>query len=69
MEAVEAAGFDAKPWRGPATVVAYMPLGEEFQRFQDSVIFEGQPDLERRPEYWGEYPSGLAGQGRGPVPG
>lgn len=56
MQAVEAAGFADKPWRGPRQLVAYMPLGEEFQRFQDSVIFAGQPDLERRPEYWGAYP-------------
>jgi len=25
---------------------------EEFQRFFDSTVFDGQPDLERRPEYW-----------------
>ncbi len=25
---------------------------EEFQRFFDSVMFDGKPDLERRPEYW-----------------
>jgi hypothetical protein len=33
-------------------VFAQMPFGEEFQRFQESVLFGGQPDLERRPEYW-----------------
>jgi hypothetical protein len=56
MQAVQQAGFRDKPLRGPRQLMAYMPLGEEFQRFQDSVIFGGQPDLDRRPEYWAEYP-------------
>ena len=40
------------PLRGPLYVYAQMPMGEEFQRFQDSVMFGGGPDLERRTEYW-----------------
>lgn len=44
-------GYDAGNG-GIHYVFAQMPFGEEFQRFQDSVLFGGQPDLERRPEYW-----------------
>ncbi|NRB70785.1 MAG: hypothetical protein HRU51_02595, partial [Xanthomonadales bacterium] len=40
------------PLSGPLYVYAQMPMGEEFQRFQDSVMFGGAPDLERRTEYW-----------------
>jgi len=31
---------------------------EEFQRFFDSVMFDSQPDLERRPEYWEPWSDG-----------
>jgi hypothetical protein len=31
---------------------------EEFQKFLDSVVFDGAPDLEARPEYWEPYDSG-----------
>jgi hypothetical protein len=31
---------------------------EKFQRFLDSVLFEGMPDLERRTEYWEPWESG-----------
>ena len=33
---------------------------EEYQRFFDSVIFENQPDLERRPEFWEPWADGAA---------
>ncbi len=36
----------------PVYAFAEMPMGEAFQAFQDSVLFRGQPDLERRPEFW-----------------
>jgi len=32
---------------------------DEEQRFLDSVVFEGQPDLEARPEYWEPWAAGL----------
>jgi hypothetical protein len=31
---------------------------DEYQRYFDSVIFEGQPDLERRPEFWEPWSGG-----------
>lgn len=31
---------------------------EEFQRFMDSVLFQGMPDLDRRTEYWEPWESG-----------
>jgi len=33
---------------------------EEYQRYLDSVLFEGQPDLERRPEFWERWSDGAA---------
>jgi len=45
-----------KPFAGPITMVATLPKDiDEYQRFLNSVIFENQPDLERRPEYWSPY--------------
>lgn len=32
---------------------------EEYQRYFDSVMFEGKPDLERRPEYWQPWSAGV----------
>lgn len=31
---------------------------EEYQRYFDSVLFEGKPDLESRPEYWEPWANG-----------
>lgn len=45
-------GFGAPPAAGPLYVFAEMPMGRAFQQLQDSVLFEGAPDLERRPEFW-----------------
>lgn len=36
----------------PVYVFSELPMGEAFQAFQNSVLFGGQPDLERRPEFW-----------------
>lgn len=48
-----------KPFADLIRVFARMPEdAEEFQKFLDSVMFEGQPDLERRPEYWEPYANG-----------
>lgn len=46
------AGFADLPGEGPRYVFAEMPLGRAFQRLQQEVLFEGRPDLERRPEFW-----------------
>ncbi len=46
------AGFGEAKARGVTYAFAEMPLGQAFERFQDSVLFGGQPDLERRPEFW-----------------
>lgn len=32
---------------------------DEFQRFLDSVIFDGKPDLERRAEFWEPWQAGI----------
>jgi len=44
---------DDKPLRGPVLVRANRPTDTEgLQRLLDETIFGGQPDIERRPEYW-----------------
>jgi hypothetical protein len=49
-----------KPVGEMQMVVARKPEGEEYQTFLDSVMFEGQPDLEYRTEYWEPWESGKA---------
>lgn len=54
--AAAAVEFARKPLRGPALVVAERPADvQEFQRLLAETVFEGKPDLERRPEYWRPY--------------
>ncbi len=55
MEAFDRAGTGA-----PVYAFAEMPMGAAFQALQDSVLFGGGPDLERRPEYWRSF-EGLGG--------
>ncbi len=46
----------AKPWVGPIFAVAKLPDDEqERQRLMNEVLFEGLPDIDRRPEYWSPY--------------
>jgi hypothetical protein len=48
-----------KPLRDVVRVFARAPSDPlELERLMDSVIFEGQPDLERRTEYWEPWSSG-----------
>lgn len=48
-----------KPLRDVVRVFARAPSDPlEMERLMESVIFEGQPDLERRPEYWEPWQSG-----------
>ena len=52
-EAWAAGRIDAKPPRGPLLVIANRPTDlEGLQRLIDETVFGGQPDIERRPEYW-----------------
>ena len=45
-----------KPLVGPILAVASLPEDPaEFQRLLQEVLFEGKPDIERRPEYWSPY--------------
>jgi hypothetical protein len=46
----------SKPLRGPVHAVAERPTEPKaFQRFLEETVFEGKPDLERRPEFWRRY--------------
>jgi hypothetical protein len=45
-------GFGERPFAGPVYVFAEMPVGAAFREFQQSTWFGGEPDLERRPEFW-----------------
>jgi hypothetical protein len=48
-----------KPFADVIQVFARLPEDpEEFQRFLNSVMFDGMPDLESRPEYWEPYANG-----------
>ncbi len=48
-----------KPFADVIKVFARRPDDrEEFQEFLDSVMFQGKPDLEARPEYWEPYEDG-----------
>lgn len=48
-----------KPTAEVIRVFARAPVDpEELQRFLDSVLFEGRPDLERRTEYWEPWDAG-----------
>jgi len=45
-----------KRFVGPILVVANLPEDQiEFQRLLQETVFEGKPDIERRPEYWSPY--------------
>lgn len=60
--------FRARPWRGPLMLVATMPDDPaERSRLTDETLFEGKPDIDRRPEYWSLYAeagSGVLAQAR-----
>jgi hypothetical protein len=46
----------SKPLRGPLPVVAERPTERDaLQRLLEETVFEGKPDLERRPEFWRRY--------------
>jgi hypothetical protein len=45
-----------KPWIGAVHVFAKLPDDPEaLAKFTEEVVFEGKPDLERRPEFWHPY--------------
>jgi len=45
-----------KPAIGPAAIVANLPTSlEAQQRLLEETLFEGKPDIERRPEFWAPY--------------
>jgi hypothetical protein len=48
-----------KPFADVIRVLARRPEDPaEFQKYLDSVLIDGQPDLESRPEYWEPYANG-----------
>lgn len=45
-----------KPFIGPILAVASLPEDQDgFQRLLEETVFEGKPDIERRPEFWSPY--------------
>lgn len=54
-EARASGRIDAKPSYGPLLVAAIRPEGEQYQRLIDETLFEGKPDIDRRPEFWSRY--------------
>lgn len=52
--------FLAQPEKGPLMVIANMPMNqEEAQQLLHETLIDGKPDLERRPQYWGDYATGF----------
>jgi hypothetical protein len=50
-----------KPTRGPMLVAAERPTDAAgAQRLLDETVFQGKPDIERRPDYWAPYADGAA---------
>jgi len=47
-----------KPFADVISVYARMPEGDAFQQFLQSVVLEGQADLDGRPEFWEPYSHG-----------
>lgn len=45
-------GFGDRPFAGAVYAFAEMPMGQAFQALQEGVLMRGEPDLERRPEFW-----------------
>ncbi len=53
---IEHEEFRRKPFVGPILAVASLPDDQgEFQRLLEEILFEGKPDIERRPEFWSPY--------------
>ena len=45
---------------GPELMYAALPTdGETLSRLIDETVFAGQPDIDRRPEFWKPYPEGI----------
>ena len=45
---------------GPELMYAELPTdGETMNRLIDETVFGGQPDIDRRPEFWKPYPAGI----------
>jgi len=54
--AIAGTEFEAKPMVGPVLAYASLPTAPaELQRLIEETLFEGKPDIERRPEFWGAY--------------
>lgn len=53
--------FGSRPWREPRLVFASLPEDpERMQTLIDETIFGGMADIDRRPEFWAPYASGVA---------
>lgn len=45
-----------KPWTSPVYAVAQMPTDfSEREKLMEETLFEGKPDIDRRPEFWSPY--------------
>ncbi|NNC63275.1 MAG: hypothetical protein HKN84_00700 [Gammaproteobacteria bacterium] len=54
--AIAGTSFENKPLVGPVLAVATVPSDPvEFQRLLQETLFEGKPDIERRPDRWSAY--------------
>jgi hypothetical protein len=56
IEDVSLAMLENKPWVGPAIFVARLPTDlKERHRVLEETLFEGKPDIQKRPEFWATF--------------
>lgn len=56
LEGVDNPAFLEKPWSEPIFVVAQVPTDPKaYNRLLEETLFEGKPDIGRRPEFWFTY--------------
>lgn len=53
--------FGSRPGHEPRLIFARLPADtERMQALIDETVLMGMPDIDRRPEFWAPYPSGVA---------
>ena len=60
-QSVLSAGIELRPAHAPRLVFAQLPSDPDARsRLIDETVFEGKPDIDRRPEFWHPYATGVS---------